>query len=193
MRLVLASASPRRADLLRAAGFRFDIVPAEVDETPLQDETPDAHVRRLARAKARHVAAAVEDDALVLGADTVVIIDGLLLGKPEGEGEALRMLRRLSGAAHEVLTAVALVTGGRETVEVERTLVNFSHLTEEDLAWYVGSGEPFDKAGGYGIQGLASRFVTRIEGSYSNVVGLPVTLVVGLLRARGAVLSALGS
>jgi septum formation protein len=103
----------------------------------------------------------------------------------------MRMLRRLSGATHEVLTGVALACGGRETVEVERTLVNFSHLTEEDLAWYVGSGEPFDKAGGYGIQGLASRFVEKIDGSYSNVVGLPVSLVVRLLRARGAVLSAL--
>jgi len=193
MRLVLASASPRRADLLRAAGFRFDIVAPALDETPLPDEAPEAHVRRLALAKARHVAGGVEEDALVLGADTAVTIDGLVLGKPADEAEALRMLRRLSGGTHEVLTGVALATCRRDTVEVERTLVNFSHLTEEDLAWYVGSGEPFDKAGGYGIQGLASRFVERIEGSYSNVVGLPVSLVVRLLRAQGPVLSALGS
>ena len=185
MRLVLASSSPRRANLLRAAGLEFLVVPAEADETPLPDESPEPHVRRLALAKAQRVAAGVGPQTVVLGADTVVTVDGLILGKPGHAAEAGAMLRRLSGRTHEVLTGVALVLGATVVVEVCRTLVHFSQLTEEDLTWYVSSGEPWDKAGAYGIQGLASRFVDRIEGSYSNVVGLPVSLVVSLLRPHG--------
>jgi septum formation protein len=185
VRLVLASASPRRAQLLEAAGFTFDVVPAEVDESMQPGETPDGHVRRLALSKARHVAAFRPDD-LVLGADTEVNVDGLVLGKPRDDAEAVTILRRLSGRLHEVVTGVAVVRGPREAVGLDRTLVHFSQLSEEDLAWYVASGEPFDKAGAYGIQGRASRFVDRIEGSYSNVVGLPVSLVVRLLREFGA-------
>jgi septum formation protein len=185
VRLVLASSSPRRADLLRAAGLEFLVVPSEADETPLPDESPEPHVRRLALAKAQRVAAGVGPQTVVLGADTVVTIDRLILGKPGHAAEAAAMLRRLSGRTHEVLTGVALVLGATVVVEVGRTLVHFSQLTEEDLTWYVSSGEPLDKAGAYGIQGLASRFVDRIEGSYSNVVGLPVSLVVSLLRPHG--------
>jgi septum formation protein len=180
VRLVLASASPRRADLLAAAGLDFDVVPADVDESALDGEAPEPHVLRLALLKAERVAAARPGD-VVLGADTVVTIDGLILGKPSDEDDALAMLRRLSGRMHEVLTGVAVVRGVEVATGLDRTMVHFTQFSEEDLAWYVRSGEPMDKAGGYGIQGRASRFVDRIEGSYSNVVGLPVSLVVRLL------------
>jgi septum formation protein len=185
VRLVLASSSPRRADLLQAAGLDFLVVRGDVDETPLPDESPEMHVRRLALAKAGRVAPGVGPHAVVLGADTVVTIDGLILGKPADAAEAAAMLRRLSGRTHEVLTGVALLADEKAVVEVAHTLVHVSDLSEDDLAWYIESGEPFDKAGAYGIQGLASRFVDRIEGSYSNVVGLPVSLVVSLLRPYG--------
>jgi septum formation protein len=181
VRLVLASASPRRSELLRAAGLAFDVVPADVDETALEGETPEAHVLRLARVKAERVAAGRPAD-VVLGADTVVAIDGLILGKPGDEADATAMLRRLSGRTHEVVTGVAVVAGAGMATSVDRTLVHFAQLSEEDLAWYVRSGEPLDKAGAYGIQGRASRFVDRIDGSYSNVVGLPVRLAVRLLE-----------
>lgn len=180
MRLILASASPRRVELLRAAGLAFAAVPAEVDETPLAGEAPVAHVLRLARLKAERVAAHHPDD-VVLGADTVVATDGLLLGKPTDDDDARAMLERLSGRTHEVLTGVAIARGGEIATGVDRTLVHFAQLSEEDLAWYVASGEPRDKAGAYGIQGRASRFVDRIDGSYSNVVGLPVSLTIRLL------------
>jgi septum formation protein len=180
VRLVLASASPRRADLLRAAGYQFIVRPTGVDESILPGETPHAHVCRLADAKA--AAAAATDDEVVLGADTVVVVDGVILGKPADDAEAAAMLRRISGRSHEVLTGVTLRLGPRTRSAVARTVVHFTHLAEEDLAWYVASGEPRDKAGAYGVQGLASRFVERIEGSYANVVGLPVALVARLLR-----------
>jgi septum formation protein len=183
VRLVLASASPRRADLLRAAGYDFTIRPASVDESIVPGESPHAHVCRLADAKAAAAAAASAPDEVVLGADTVVVVDGLILGKPADDAEAADMLRRISGRSHEVLTGVTLLGDGRTRSAVARTVVHFTQLTEEDLAWYVASGEPRDKAGAYGVQGLASRFVERIEGSYANVVGLPVALVAGLLRA----------
>jgi len=182
VQLVLASASPRRADLLRAAGIAFEAAAADVDEAAEPGETPDAHVERLALLKARRIAG-TRPDAIVLGADTVVTIDGLILGKPRDRADAGAMLRRLSGRLHEVVTGVAVLAGTRQACGLDRTLVHFTHLTEEDLAWYLDSGEAFDKAGAYGIQGRASRFVDRIEGSYSNVVGLPVSLVVRLLEA----------
>jgi septum formation protein len=182
VRLVLASQSPRRADLLRLAGYRFDIQPAHVDEAVRSGEPPDAFVQRLAREKAAAIACLRPDDA-VIGADTVVVVNHVVLGKPNDAVHAQDMLRRLSGRTHEVWTGVAVSLAGRIEAEVSRTVVQFTHLTEEELAWYVASGEPFDKAGAYGVQGLASRFVERIEGSYSNVVGLPVTVVARLLRA----------
>ena len=182
MRLVLASASPRRADLLTAAGYAFEVRPAVVDESARPGEIPAEYVRRLAAWKADAAANPSAADEVVLGADTTVVLDGEILGKPDDDAHAVRMLRRLSGRAHEVLTAVALRYGHRRAADVACTVVHFAHLAEEDLAWYVASGEPRDKAGAYGIQGLAARFVERIDGSYPNVVGLPVALVARLIR-----------
>lgn len=178
--LVLASASPRRAELLTAAGIPFEVVVANVDETPLVAEAPEPHVRRLAESKARAVAARCPG-AVVLGADTVVVVDGRLLGKPADAAGARAMLLELSGKTHEVVTGVTVVTPSAVRTEVESTRVRFARLTGQEIAWYVASGEPMDKAGAYAIQGLASRFVEAIEGSYSNVVGLPVALVYRML------------
>ncbi len=179
--LILASASLRRAELLRAAGIAFEIVPAEVDERPLTGEAPAAYVERLAREKARAVASQHPHDA-ILAADTTVVIDGLILGKPADDGEARAMLARLSGRTHVVLTGVVLIRDGGESSAVETTRVRFAPMSDGDIDWYIASGEPRGKAGAYAIQGLASRFVDRIEGSYSNVVGLPVALVWKLIR-----------
>jgi len=183
MNLILASRSPRRSELLAAAGISFEVLAADIDETPRVDETPDAYVERLAIEKARAVLA-LRPAATVLGADTTVTIDGLILGKPESPREATAMLQRLSGRAHDVLTGVALVSAEGVVSAVERTRVWFEAMTDEDISWYVASGEPVDRAGAYAIQGLASRFIPRIEGSYTNVVGLPVTLVSSILRQR---------
>lgn len=180
--LVLASGSPRRSDLLAAAGFAFEIVVPSVDETPFPDETPGAHVRRLAEAKARAVAAG-RPDAVVLGADTIVVIDSRILGKPRDEADAAQMLRDLSGRTHEVVTGVALLSADVADVRVAVTRVTFNVLSEVEIREYVASREPLDKAGAYAIQGLASRFVEAVEGSYSNVVGLPVALVYRMLPA----------
>jgi septum formation protein len=170
--IVLASASPRRASLLAAAGFTFVVRPAEVDESPLGGESPADYVARVARDKAR--ASGPGTDEVVLAADTVVVVDGMILGKPADDHDAARMLRLLSGRVHEVLTGIAIRAGDRETSAVESTAVTFVPLADEAIRWYVASGEPRDKAGAYAVQGLASRFVSRIDGSYSNVVGLPV-------------------
>jgi septum formation protein len=180
--LVLASASPRRAELLRAAGFAFIVHPVDVDESPREGEPPEAYVTRLAAEKL-DAARTAHPEAVIIAADTTVVLDGLVLGKPEDDEAAAAMLRQLSGRSHVVLTGVAVGSPGGTAVEMASTVVHFSHLTEKDLAWYVASGEPRDKAGAYGIQGLASRFVERIEGSYTNVVGLPVALVARLLDA----------
>jgi septum formation protein len=182
-RIVLASASPRRAELLRAAGIEFDVMHADVDETVHPGERPDVYVRRVAEAKAG-VVAARERERHVLAADTIVVIDGAMLGKPVNDHDAKRMLCLLSGRTHEVLTAVAVCRAGMSTplVDVERTEVEFTPLTEFEIDWYVATGEPRDKAGAYAIQGYASRFVTRIDGSYSNVVGLPIALVYEMLK-----------
>ena len=179
--LVLASSSPRRAELLRAAGIPFDLFPVDVDEAVLKLEPPGEHVRRLAREKA-DAAFAAHPDAVVLGADTIVLISGEILGKPRDAADATRMLRLLSGREHEVLTGVAIVAKRGVAVEVARTRVWFTPLNELEIAEYVASGEPLDKAGAYGIQGIGSRFIDRIQGSYSNVVGLPVALVYRLLK-----------
>jgi septum formation protein len=194
-RLVLASASPRRAELLRAAGIAFDVKVADVDETQSVGETPDVYVERLAIAKAVAIAEQGERRA-VLGADTTVVVDGVVLGKPIDAIDATRMLRLLSGRAHLVLTGVALIApagAGRVSrprrAQVCTTRVTFAALSEAELAWYVASSEPMDKAGAYAIQGLASRFVTGIDGSYSNVVGLPVSHVWAMCGELGILVS----
>jgi nucleoside triphosphate pyrophosphatase len=181
--LILASGSPRRAELLQAAHVPFQALPVDIDETPLAGEMPDRHVRRLAEDKAR-AAAVMRPHAVVLGADTVVVVNDRILGKPKDASEASEMLRALSGRDHDVVTGVALIRrGGTARVEVERTRVWFSPLTEVEIMQYVATTEPMDKAGAYAIQGYGSRFIERIEGSYSNVVGLPVALVYRLLQA----------
>ena len=178
--IVLASGSPRRAEILANAGIAFErIVPRDVDETPAPGEEPRDYVMRLARQKA----AAVEDPRIVLGADTTVAIDGEILGKPADSADAARMLRLLSGRVHEVLTGICL-RGGGEVVDVASTRVWFAELSAAEIAAYASSGEPLDKAGAYGIQGLASKFVERIEGCYFNVMGLPVALVYRYLRGN---------
>ncbi len=174
-KLVLASASPRRREILANAGFTFEVRPAEVDETPLEGEEPVEHVRRLARLKAEAVARGPGE--VVLAADTIVTVDGAILGKPTDAGEAKRMLERLSGRGHDVVTGICLRYGGGLIVDAARTRVWFLDLSHGEIEAYVASGEPLDKAGAYGIQGLASKFVRRIEGCYFNVVGLPVALV----------------
>src|SRR5688572_15642760 len=184
MRLVLASASPRRADLLRAAGIPFDVFPVEVDEHFLLGEKPERAVARLAEAKA-NMAAASHRDAVVLGADTTVVVGGETLAKPADARDAARMLRLLSGRAHEVLTGVCVCHLGRRLVHVEQTRVSMAQLGESEIEWYISTGEPFDKAGGYAVQGLASRFIEGIDGSYSNVVGLPISSVYELLKELG--------
>jgi septum formation protein len=179
--LVLASSSPRRAELLRAAGIPFEVVPVAIDESVRKLEPPGDHVRRLAREKAE-VAAAQLPSRVILGADTIVLVGGEMMGKPRDARDATRMLRLLSGREHEVLTGVAVLAPRGPAIEVARTRVWVNPLSEAEIAEYVATGEPLDKAGGYGIQGLGSKFIDRIQGSYSNVVGLPVALVYRLLK-----------
>ena len=180
-KIILASRSPRRAELLTAAGIAFEVLAADIDETPHPDEAPASYVERLAIDKARAVFA-LRPEAEVLGADTTVTIGGQILGKPTDDRDAIGMLRKLSGAVHDVHTGVAFVSSQRVRSAVETTRVWFSEMTDEDISWYVATGEPVDRAGAYAIQGLASRFIPRIEGSYSNVVGLPVALVSSILK-----------
>lgn len=183
-RVILASASPRRAELLRAAGIDFDVRPTAVDEAILPGEGPSDYVSRLAETKAR-VVHEREGERTVLAADTAVVVDGHILGKPIDEADAKRMLLLIQGRTHEVLTAVSVFHPGQIVdTRVDVTTVEFAELSEADIAWYVSSGEPMDKAGAYAVQGLASRFVTRIEGSYSNVVGLPMALVYRMLTTK---------
>lgn len=180
MRIVLASASPRRAELLERAGIAFDVDPADVDEREHAGEDARAYVTRVAREKAAAVAKR-HPGRVVLAADTTVVLDGAILAKPVDRADAARMVRALAGRDHEVLTAVALARDGNTRDHVESTRVTVAPMTEEEVAWYVASGEADDKAGAYGIQGLFSRFVPKIEGSYSNVVGLPVAAVCAML------------
>jgi septum formation protein len=188
MRVILASASPRRADLLRAAGVAFETVVSDIDEAIRPGEAPSAYVQRLASEKSAAAMAALSaPDAVILGADTAVVVDGDVLGKPRDNADATAMLRRLSGRAHEVMTGISLRRTAIELVRVEITAVFVSPLSEDDVAWYVASGEGRDKAGAYAIQGLASRFIPRIEGSYSNVVGLPVEAAMQMLTEIGNV------
>ncbi len=182
--LVLASASPRRKAMLEELGLTFTVAPADVDEAVHPGEAPRDYVRRVARHKARVISEG-QPGAFVLAADTTVVVDGEILGKPNDAQEALSMLRRLSGRAHEVLTAVAV--GGPSGVRdaVVRSLVHFRALGDSELAWYAGTREPLDKAGGYGLQGKAGMFVSKVEGSVSSVIGLPLAETVALLEEAG--------
>jgi septum formation protein len=180
--LILASGSPRRRELLTAAGFSFSVRPTSVDETPLPNESPEGYVLRLAEEKAR---AAWQEGELTLGADTTVVVDGEILAKPEDPNDAERMISRLAGRGHDVLTGVCLFDGKTARSEIVRTRVIFHAMEEEEIKAYAASGEPLDKAGGYGIQGLASKYVDCIEGCYFNVVGLPVSRVYALLKESG--------
>jgi len=189
-RLVLASASPRRAELLAAAGYAFTIDPADVDESEHPGERPENYVLRVARDKARTVAARRRDPGeIVLGADTTVVIRGEILAKPADESDAVRMLEALSGAVHHVFTGVVMMSGDHECAETVVTRVRLLRLEPDDIRWYVGTGEPMGKAGAYGIQGRAARFVDWIEGSWSNVVGLPVATVNEMIKRLEKVVS----
>ncbi len=185
--IVLASASPRRQELLRNAGIRFTVQPADIDESPLAGESAQACAERLAREKALAVSR-TRPREVVLGADTVVVIDDLILGKPCDSDDAARMLRMLSGRIHTVITGVCLVVPGANSNlrgACESTLVTMCEISEEEIRDYVATGEPTDKAGAYAIQGIASRWIPRIEGDYSNVVGLPVALVYSMMKSAG--------
>ena len=181
---MLASKSPRRAELLAAAGIEFTVRVADIDEAPREFEPARDYVLRVAEEKARAVQAAA--DEIVLAADTTVVLAGQILGKPEDEAEAVRMLRALAGKRHEVMTGVCMQHRDRVVTELAATAVWFNPMTQGDIDDYVASGEPMDKAGAYGIQGLASKFIERIDGSYSNVVGLPAALVWRLLKTISA-------
>ncbi len=184
MVLILASASPRRAELLRNAGVAFTAQATRIPERQRQGESPKRFAGRLAREKA-HALRARHPRNPVLGADTIVVVRGTVLGKPRDRRDAARMLRLLSGRSHQVTTAVCLAGPGFEDLRSETTRVTMRKLSQKEIRDYVSSGEPRDKAGAYAIQGLASRFVSRIEGCYFNVVGLPVPLVYRMLRAHG--------
>lgn len=190
---MLASASPRRRDLLTQAGYIFEVIPAEVCEDVHPGEEPIPYVLRLAREKAEAiahgqellaVAAGAADSAIVLGADTTVVApNGEILGKPENDADAARMLRLLSGATHQVITGVAIAAGGATDVAAEVTHVTFAWMSDEEIAEYIASGEPHGKAGAYAIQGRAARWIPRIHGCYFNVVGLPLALAASMIEA----------
>lgn len=185
--LILASASPRRRELLETLGYPFRVVASRVHEPPFTGQDPAAYAVELARSKARQVAGQQKRPATVLGADTVVVLDGRVFGKPQDEPQAAAMLAALSGRTHEVITGVAVVGPGldQEDSTAVRTAVTFRDLDENEIARYVASGEPLDKAGAYAIQGGAQEWVTALTGDYSNVVGLPVATVAELLVRRG--------
>jgi septum formation protein len=189
-RIVLASASPRRRELLAQAGFTFIVQAANIPEERRADETPARFVLRLAEEKARAVwavrHATEHGELVVLAADTIVHLDGEVLGKPVDAEDARRMLLLLAGRTHQVLTGVAVLAGERCVTAVETTQVTFSTIGEDELGRYIASGEPMDKAGAYGIQGYAARWIPRIEGDYNNVVGLPIARTVALLAQIGA-------
>lgn len=179
--LILASASPRRRELLQQIGVKFRIEVADIDETPLSAEPPAAYVARLALGKAQKIAAE-NPGCVVLGSDTTVVLDDEILGKPENADDAARMLAALAGRRHQVMTAVALVKDDQQRVQTVITNVHFAPLSAAQISAYVATGEPADKAGAYGIQGLGAVLVDAIEGSYSNVVGLPLTETAAMLQ-----------
>jgi septum formation protein len=176
MKLILASASSRRAEILRSAGLQFTVLSSAVDETPMPSEVPQDLVHRLALAKAELVAARALGPAIVMAADTVVVLEGAILGKPRTSEDARQMLAKLSGRTHSVMTGVALIRlpDAERREFIETTQVHFASVSNEEIVKYLASGEPFDKAGAYAIQGLGGRFVPRIDGCYFNVVGLPL-------------------
>jgi septum formation protein len=185
--LVLASASPRRQELLRNAGIPFSVQAAGIDETALPGESPRSCAERLARDKARAISRLWPQE-YVLGADTIVVVDGAMLGKPRDAADAARMLRMLAGRTHQVITGVCLTKpAATEDIRSEITSVTMRELSDDEIQTYVATGEPMDKAGGYAIQGIASRWIPRIEGDYCNVMGLPVSLVYQMLRDAGAI------
>lgn len=187
-KLILASSSPRRAEILRTVGWPFEAWPVDIDEARQPDEEAVRYVERLATEKARAAAEARDAGSTIIGADTVVVIDAEILGKPRNEDDARRMLRQLSGQWHEVLTGVALIKAAPSEIRVahETTQVKFAAMREDEIDWYVSSGEPLDKAGAYAIQGLGSRFIEGIRGDYFNVVGLPVRLLYQLVTEFGS-------
>lgn len=182
VRLVLASQSPRRKALLSQLPWDFTVQVADIDETPHKGESPAEHVVRLACEKAKAVAKQVPPDSLVLGSDTIVVCDHAILGKPSAQMPAATMLAGLSGRTHQVMTAVAVCLGKACQTQLVTTDVTFRPLTDEDIRWYIATGEPDDKAGAYGIQGLGGRFVEHIHGSYSSVVGLPLVETERLIK-----------
>ena len=182
--VVLASGSPRRRELLEAIDIRPEIRPADIDETPLDGERPAAYVERLARAKAERVAAN-HPGAIVIGADTTVAVDGVIVGKPTDDANAGATLRRLSGRSHDVYTGVATAVPGAIHAATSHTIVSFRELSDHEIDWYVSTGEAAGKAGSYAIQGAAGSFVTHIEGSHDNVIGLPRALLDELLGRTG--------
>jgi septum formation protein len=184
MRVILASQSPRRRELLTLVGIEHEVRPADIDETPWPDELPIPHTERLATGKARVIASRTPD-ALVIAADTIVVIDGDILGKPTGEADAREMLRRLSGRTHEVCTAVAVAIGDDVQCEVVRVAVRFRPLDDETINRYIATREPMDKAGAYGIQGFGATLVEHIEGDYFAVMGLSLVAVVRLAERMG--------
>ena len=185
--LILASASARRAELLASAGFTFVAQPPKVDESPLASEAASDYVIRVARAKARAIPAPRGSGVIVLAADTAVVTDSRIMGKPRSDEDAAGMLATLSGSVHHVLTGVVVRSDERELVELVTTRVHFLPLTAAEIAWYIGTGEPDGKAGAYAIQGHAARFVDWIDGSWSNVVGLPLATVSRMLKDLGRV------
>ncbi len=184
VRVILASQSPRRRELLTLIGIPHEVCPADIDESLHPDEAPVPHCERLARSKAA-ILASTHPDALVVGSDTIVVIDGDILGKPSSTAEAEATVRRLSGRTHTVFTAVAVSYRGRTVSGVESVSVTFRQLDDERIAAYVATGEPMDKAGAYGIQGYGATIVERIDGDYFAVMGLPVGRLIGLLREVG--------
>ncbi len=183
LRLILASASPRRRDLLRGLGLDFEIRPPSIDESPRPGEPPSTHVERLAREKAEAVST-LEPGALVLGADTAVVLAGQILGKPRDAADAREMLGRLSGRTHIVLTAIA-VAGAARRLRVVETSIEFRRASTEEIAWYVATGEPLDKAGSYALQDRGSFLVSALHGSHSGAIGLPLAETVDLLDQCG--------
>ena len=188
--IYLASASPRRQELLRQLGLDFEVVPSNLEEVPQPGERPQDYVARVARDKARHVAGQLRTQGRagpVLGADTEVVLDGEILGKPRDRAHALAMLRRLAGRTHEVLSGLCLVHAGQEHAALNVSRVTFRPLRDAEIAAYWDTGEPVDKAGAYAIQGRAAAFIERLEGSYSGVMGLPLYELAGILRELGKV------
>jgi septum formation protein len=183
-RIVLGSGSPRRREILTWLGLDFEVHPADIDESVLEGEHAVEYVRRLATAKSAVVAAA-HPGRLVIAADTTVAIDGEILGKPEDVDDARRMVRRLAGRTHQVHTGVAVAADQQLAVDVETTAVTFGSIADDVVEWYVGLAEPYDKAGGYGLQGAGAAFVERIDGNSANVIGLPVPLLLRLAASIG--------